>query len=160
MGSGMLKTSQNEFANMFSLDVLMTTDLITVSPDATLADARKLMKDHRIRHLPVVEGDRKLVGLLTQTDVLAATDSRLREEDNRIHAREVMVRDVMISKIATIDKKASLRRAALFLETHRIGCLPVVTGGQLVGIITDTDFVGIAINLLEQLEELEPPVVD
>lgn len=160
MVSVMLKISQNEFANMFSLDVLMTTDLITVSPDATLADARKLMKDHRIRHLPVVEGDRKLVGLLTQTDVLAATDSRLRDEDNRIHASEVMVRDVMISKIATIDEKASLRRAALFLETHRIGCLPVVTGGQLVGIITDTDFVGIAINLLEQLEELEPPVVD
>jgi CBS domain-containing protein len=158
--SGMLKTSQNEFTNMFSLDVLMTTDLITVSPDATLADARKLMKDNRIRHLPVVEGDRKLVGLLTQTDVLAATDSRLREEDNRIHANEVMVRDVMITKIATIDAKASLRRAALFLETHRIGCLPVVTGDRLVGIITDTDFVGIAINLLEQLEELEPPLVD
>ena len=160
MVSGMLKTSQNEFTNMFSLDVLMTTDLITVSPDATLADARKLMKDHRIRHLPVVVGDRKLVGLLTQTDVLAATDSRLREEDNRIHASEVMVRDVMITKIATIDAKASLRRAALFLETHRIGCLPVVTGDRLVGIITDTDFVGIGINLLEQLEELEPPVVD
>jgi len=145
---------------MFSLDVLMTTDLITVSPGATLADATKLMKDHRIRHLPVVEGDRKLVGLLTQTDVLAATDSRLRDEDNRIQAKEVMVRDVMITKIATIDEKASLRRAALFLEAHRIGCLPVVTNDRLVGIITDTDFVGVAINLLEQIEEFEPLVED
>ena len=142
---------------MFSLDVLMTTDLITISPDATLADARTLMKERRIRHLPVVEGDQLLVGLLTQTDVLAATDSSLRDLDNRIHAEEVMVRDVMITKIATIDAKASLRRAALFLESHRIGCLPVVTDEKLVGIITDTDFVGIAINLLEQIEEMEPP---
>jgi len=141
---------------MFSLDVIMTTDLISVSPRATLADARKLMKEHRIRHLPVVEGERKLVGLLTQTDVLAATDSILRNEDNRIRAKEVMVVDVMNTKIATIDKKASLRRAALFLETHRIGCLPVIDDNRLVGIITDTDFVGVAINLLEQIEEMEP----
>jgi CBS domain-containing protein len=145
---------------MFSLDVLMTTGLITVTPEATLADARKLMKDHRIRHLPVVEGDQKLVGLLTQTDLLAAVDSRLRDKDNRIRATEVQVRDVMITKIATIDEKASLRRAALFLESHRIGCLPVVTDDRLVGIITDTDFVGVAINLLEQIEEMEPPIED
>ena len=46
----------------------------------------------------------------------------------------------------------SLRQAALFLEKHRIGCLPGVTKGELKGIITDTDFVGVAINLLEQLE--------
>jgi CBS domain-containing protein len=145
---------------MFSLDVIMTTDLITISPDSTLADARKLMKDHRIRHLPVVEANRKLVGLLTQTDLLAATDSTLRDEYNRIQPNEVLVRDVMITRIATIDQKASLRRAALFLESHRIGCLPVVTGERLVGIITDTDFVGVAINLLEQIEEMEPDPED
>lgn len=45
-----------------------------------------------------------------------------------------------------------VRQAALFLEKHKIGCLPVVTGGTLQGIITDTDFVGVAINLLEQIE--------
>ena len=50
----------------------------------------------------------------------------------------------------------SLRQAALFLEQHRIGCLPVMSNGNLKGIITDTDFVGVAINLLEQIEETEP----
>ena len=50
----------------------------------------------------------------------------------------------------------SLRQAALFLERHKIGCLPVVTNGKLKGIITDTDFVGVAINLLEQIEDTEP----
>ena len=46
--------------------------------------------------------------------------------------------------------------AARFLEKHKIGCLPVLDDGKLVGIITDTDFVAVAINLLEQLEETEP----
>jgi CBS domain-containing protein len=66
------------------------------------------------------------------------------------------VQDVMVTKIATVESSASLRQAALFLEDRRIGCLPVVDDGKLVGIITDTDFVGVAINLLEQLEEEEP----
>ena len=62
----------------------------------------------------------------------------------------------MITDVATVDEHASLRKAALFLEKHRIGCLPVVTDGELRGIITDTDFVGVAINLLELIEETEP----
>jgi predicted transcriptional regulator len=76
--------------------------------------------------------------------------------ENRIRAADVMVRDVMVTKIATVNSNASLRQAALFLEEKRIGCLPVVDGGKLTGIITDTDFVGVAINLLEQMEEEEP----
>jgi CBS domain-containing protein len=62
----------------------------------------------------------------------------------------------MVRELATIDEHASLRQAALFLEKHQIGCLPVVTHGKLRGIVTDTDFVGVAINLLEQIEESEP----
>ena len=62
----------------------------------------------------------------------------------------------MVTDLAIIDEQAGLRQAALFLEKHHIGCLPVVTDGKLKGIITDTDFVAIAINLLEQLEETEP----
>ena len=141
---------------MFSLDAIMTTDLITAAPTATLAEARSLMREHRIHHLPVVNDDGELIGLLTLTDVLAATDSILRDVDNRIRAKDIEVRDVMVTDIATVDERISLRQAALFIEKHRIGCLPVVTDGKLHGIITDTDFVGVAINLLEQLEEAEP----
>jgi CBS domain-containing protein len=141
---------------MFSLDAIMSTNVISVRPDDTLATARSLMSEHRIHHLPVVEDGDHLVGLLTQTDVLAASDSVLRDDDTRIHATEIRVRDVMVTDIATVDEHASLRQAALFLEKHRIGCLPIVTGEKLVGIITDSDFVGVAINLLEQLEMSEP----
>ncbi|MEL7186213.1 MAG: CBS domain-containing protein [Pseudomonadota bacterium] len=144
---------------MFSIDAIMSTSLITVHPEATLAEARTLMQDNRIHHIPVVDGKR-LVGLVTLTNVLAATDSFLRDQTNRIHASEIMVRDVMVSDVATVDIDAGLRQAALFIEKHKIGCLPVMDDEQLVGIITDTDFVAVAINLLEQLEETEPFVED
>ena len=114
------------------------------------------MQSNRIHHLPVVNDGGTLVGLLTLTDLLAATDSILRGDAERIHANDISVEDVMVTDVATIDEQASLRQSALFLEKHRIGCLPVVEDGKLKGIITDTDFVAIAINLLELLEETEP----
>ncbi len=141
---------------MMSLDMIMSTDLITVTPDETLEKVRTLMHDNRIHHVPVVKGNCSLVGLVTLTDVLAATDSILREEESRLRAVDIKVKDIMKRDLVTIDEHASLRQAALFIEQHQIGCLPVVTKGKLRGIVTDTDFVGVAINLLEQIEESEP----
>ena len=141
---------------MMSLEMIMSTDLKTISPGSNLDAARTIMHDNRIHHLPVVDDDKKLVGLLTITNLLAATDSILRSTDNRMHASGIAVEDIMITDVATVDEHAGLRKAALFLEKHRIGCLPVVTDGELRGIITDTDFVGVAINLLELIEEAEP----
>ena len=141
---------------MMNIDTIMTTDLITIPPTESLETARSLMHNNQIHHLPVVDDDNTLVGLVTLSNVLAATDSILRDPDNRLHARDINIKDVMVTDVATVDERASLRQAALFLEKHRIGCLPVVTDGKLQGIITDTDFVGVAINLLEQMEETEP----
>jgi CBS domain-containing protein len=141
---------------MFTLDAIMTTELITLLPTANLAEARELMHKHKIHHLPVVNDNNTLIGLVTLTNLLAATDSVLRDPDNSIRPEDVVVRDIMVTDVATVDEHASLRQAALFLEKHRIGCLPVVTDGMLKGIITETDFVAVAINLLEQLEDSEP----
>ena len=141
---------------MFTLNAIMTTELITLLPTANLAEARELMHEHKIHHLPVVDDNNRLIGLVTLTNVLAATDSILRDPDNSIQPADVAVKDIMVTDVATVDERASLRQAALFLEKHRIGCLPVVTDGMLKGIITETDFVAVAINLLEQLEETEP----
>ena len=140
---------------MMNLDMIMSTNLITISPKDNLAKARELMHDNSIHHLPVCV-DKELVGLVTLTNVLAATDSILRDPDSRLHANEILIEDMMVKDIATVDENASLRQAALFLEKHRIGCLPIVTDGNLHGIVTDTDFVGVAINLLEQIEDNEP----
>lgn len=140
---------------MFELDTIMTTELVTVSPSDSVSRAKSLMQDHRIRHLPVVTEDGELVGLVTQTDLFAASDSFLREKDDRLPVLNFPVEDIMVTGIATVETHASLRQAALFLEKHRFGCLPVLENGKLVGIVTDSDFVGVAINLLEQIEETE-----
>ena len=145
---------------MFSIDAVMSTELKTLPPSASLADARELMQEHRIHHLPIVEADNRLVGLLTLTDVLRASDSSLRDDGDRIRASDIGVADVMVTDVATVSREASLRQAALFLEKYRIGCLPIVDGDTLVGIITDSDFVAVAINLLEQIEESEPVTDD
>ncbi len=144
---------------MFTIEAIMSTNLITVKPSATLAEARMLMHENRIHHIPVVEGG-ELTGLVTLTNVLAATDSFLRDPQNRIHANDISIKDAMVADVATVDVNASLRQAALFMEKHSIGCLPVVNDSKLVGIITDTDFVAVAINLLEQIEETEPVADD
>lgn len=141
---------------MIDIETIMSTDLITVSPEDNLDMARVLMRDNRIHHLLVTDGDGTLQGIVSLSDLLAATDSFLREEESRLHPRDIKVTEIMVTELATVDEHAGLRQAALFLEKHRIGCLPVVTEGELRGIITDTDFIGVAINLLEQLESMEP----
>lgn len=138
---------------MIDIASIMTTDLVTIAPDDNLANARKLMAERRIHHLPVVDRNGNLVGLVTLTNVLAATDSILRDDDSRLEPEDLAIEEIMVRDIATVDERASLRQAALFLERHRIGCLPVVSDGKLKGIVTDTDFVAVAINLLEQIEE-------
>jgi CBS domain-containing protein len=141
---------------MMTLEMIMSTNLTTLTPGDTLATARTIMHEKSIHHLPVLDKEQNLVGLVTLSNVLAATDSILRDAENRIHASEIIVGDIMVRDIVTVSEDASLRQAALFLEKHRIGCLPVVTDGELRGIVTDTDFVAVAINLLEQIEDTEP----
>jgi CBS domain-containing membrane protein len=141
---------------MIEIETIMSTDLVTVTPEDTVERARVLMHDRRIHHLPVINGEHELVGLVTLSNVLAATDSFLRDEDSRIHPDQIRIADIMVADVVTVDQHAGIRQAALFLEKHRIGCLPVVSNGKLTGIITDTDFVGVAINLLEQMEWSEP----
>ena len=141
---------------MMSLDMIMSTELKTVSPTDNLETARSVMQSSKIHHLPVVDDDNSLVGLVPLTNILAATESILRDPDSRMRAKDISVDDIMVKDLATVDEHASLRQAALFLEKHRIGCLPVVTNGTLRGIITDSDFVAVAINLLEQIEDAEP----
>ena len=61
----------------------------------------------------------------------------------------------MHTSLITVDPKAGLKESAMHMQKHKVGCLPVVNKNHLVGIITDTDFVAIAINLLELQEEID-----
>lgn len=140
---------------MFTINQIMTTELRTLPGTASVEDAIRLMAEAHIRHIPIVNTKGKLVGLVTHRDVLAATDSTLRAPEERQSPASIPLSKIMTRDVATVDEHTSLRNAALHIENHKYGCIPVVTEGNLKGIITDSDFVAVAINLIEQLEENE-----
>ncbi|MFO6423667.1 CBS domain-containing protein [Motilimonas sp. KMU-193] len=138
---------------MITVADIMTSSLYTLSPQDTLSQAAELMAEKRIRHIPILEQD-KLVGLISERDLLAAKQSSVIKETGE-HSlwSSIELDKVMTKNLTTVDPKASVKAAALYIQQHKFGCLPVVKNGKLIGIITDTDFVAVAINLLE-LEEL------
>ena len=146
---------------MLTVSEIMTREPYTLGPDDTLADARKLMTEHHIRHVPVLSAEGALIGLVSQRDVLAAEDSSvLNPGGPDSHERYVAISAVMTSPVQTVDENAGLRATAIHLQRNKMGCLPVLSEGELVGIITDSDFVSIAINLMEQIEISEPDEYD
>jgi CBS domain-containing membrane protein len=143
---------------MFTISNIMNTDIYTLREEDSVQDARRLMAEHHIRHVPIIADGRRLVGFVSQRDVLAAADSNLDTTPEHVQAQEafVAVSSIMSVSVETAEETASLRGAALLMQRNKIGCLPVVRGNTLAGIITDSDFIAVAINLMEQLEEVEP----
>ena len=146
---------------MMNVTDIMTVEVNQLPPHASLESAKRLMDDKCIRHLPIVDEAGDLVGLITQRDILALTITGPGEKEVRDpRGATVIVSDVMRTRLFTITEDTDLRQAALKMQMNKIGSLLVVRGKKLLGIITDSDYVGLAINLLEQLEEAEPPELD
>ena len=95
----------------------------------------------RVRHMPVVHGGR-LVGVLSQRDLLRASLSELgsyASEARRAFLHAIEIERVMAAPPIVIDTEASAQLAARLMADHKIGCLPVVEGEELVGLVTETD---------------------
>ena len=137
---------------MITVDEIMTTDVQTLTTGDSLATAARLMSERGFRHIPILDDSQTLVGLVSQSDVLAASASNLSLETAARGPGEIRIGEVMTRDLATVDEHANLRQAALHLQRNKFGCLPVVQNGKLRGIVTDSDFVAVAINLLEQME--------
>ena len=121
----------------------MTKDPLVVHPQTSVEEAIRIMRQNRVRHLPVVKKDSDtLVGIVTQTDLLQASPSPATSlsvwEINFLLAK-MEVRDAMTTRVIVVEEESPLEEAALVMAEHKIGCLPVVRGQRLVGIITETD---------------------
>jgi acetoin utilization protein AcuB len=117
----------------------MTRNPYTISPWANLLDAYRLMEDYEIRRLPVVE-EGKLVGILTINDIRGSVwigRSPLSEQNRRM--AEKSVSSVMTRHPISIHRDASVAEAAEIMYQNKLGGLPVVEAGELVGIITESD---------------------
>lgn len=114
---------------------------VTVSPQDTLRGAWQIIRERRVRHLPVVERGR-LVGIVTDRDLRQALPSRavgLEMHEAPHLAEKVRIWEVMARAVVTISREAPIEEAARLLLKYRIGGLPVLKGETLVGIITKTD---------------------
>jgi CBS domain-containing membrane protein len=122
----------------------MTPNVISVEPEDTIAKAYELMLDNRIRHLVVLDGDGDLVGLLTHRDLLRNSlieraGLPLSLQNNII--QRIRVEEVMTSEVETAEPAHWLHEAAQIMFENKYGCLPVVEGSRVMGILTEADFV-------------------
>jgi acetoin utilization protein AcuB len=121
---------------------LMTGALITVRPDTPVLDARHLMVQERIRHLLVTNERSELMGIVTDRDIKLNLPSQATSlsvwELNHLLTR-LTVGKVMTQSVITVGPDREARDAAQLMLDHTIGALPVVDGGRLVGIVTETD---------------------
>jgi CBS domain-containing protein len=121
---------------------MMQRIVVTVSPDTSLAEAQRLLLAHRIRHLPVVV-ERRLVGLITDRDMRDAMPSpatRLSESEVIYLMGTVSIEACMVRQVVTASPADDAVMAARYLLERKFGCLPVVEHDQLVGIVTEIDF--------------------
>jgi len=118
----------------------MKRNLVTVTPGASLEEAARLLKAHRIHHLPVVEEGNRLAGIVSDTDLRNATlDGMVDGADRGDSGRPDSVGEIMTRDVVTLSPGDTLDDAMLVLSRGRIGALPVVEGERLVGIVTKAD---------------------
>ena len=130
---------------------IMHTDLITVAPETTLVEARKIIEDKSIDHLLVVDKNKKLVGLLSDRDLKqywASPATSLSTHELNYLLEKVLVSMVMVKTVVTIPTSTTIERAALIMQQNRISSLPVMENDELVGIITSTDVMGVLLDAI------------
>lgn len=120
---------------------IMSHPPVVIDPEATLEEAEALMEEERIRRLPVVDAEGRLVGIISRSDVREGLSVSLARNPYAPDAEEhwLTVADVMTAKVVTVTPETPLWQAAELMLKHKIGGLPVVEGGEVVGMITESD---------------------
>ena len=141
---------------MLKVKDIMTTEVFVLHSTQTLELVRSLMRIKHVRHVPIVEQDNTFVGLITHRDLLAQTISHLAEvdEDEQEYLdRHIHIMNIMKTDVLTVDPEMDVCSAISLLLDHKYGCLPVVSNGNLVGIVTEADFLNLTLGLLRKSDE-------
>ncbi|NLI82260.1 MAG: CBS domain-containing protein [Deltaproteobacteria bacterium] len=135
------------------IDKSMTKNVISVGPDTPVSEARELLAKHKIRHLPVVDEEMKVIGIITDRDIRTALPSPFLAEDETRRGIErferLLAKDVMTRNPVTITPFNTLEDAILLMQKMRVGAFPVVDHeGKLKGILSIRDLMRAFINVL------------
>src|SRR6478609_4156761 len=133
--------------NLLVKDV-MTKEVATLGRNEKLAVADDVMRLGRIRHLPIIDEDGALAGIVSQRDLFHS--GLLRALGYGTHARDqalgvLVLKEAMKTEVLTVTPEAPLTEAAQMMLKHKIGCLVVVEGRKIAGILTESDFVKLAL---------------
>jgi acetoin utilization protein AcuB len=131
---------------------MIQRDPVTIGPEASFFEARKIIQDKGIRHLPVVDNKNKLVGLVTDRDIREAAPSdatSLSVNEINYLLGKLQVSSFMTpqKKLITISPDTLVEEAAQLMHDKKIGCIPVVEDGKLYGIFTETDALALLVDL-------------
>lgn len=129
----------------------MTRNPVTIQETASIDDGLHLMRERKVRRLPVVDAAGKMVGIVSDKDLLHAAPSpatTLSVYELHYLLAKLTIKQVMSSPVITVTPDTPLEEAARIMADNKIGGLPVVEGGDLVGIITETDIFKILVELL------------
>lgn len=132
------------------VEEVMSRDLITISKDDTLFKAHDLMVKNSIRHLPVLNG-RDLIGIITESDIRGVFIARppgSPDEAVVLNPSNMKVKDYMTQNPITVQPETNIEDAALVIYKNKIGSLPVVQNGKIVGILTIMDILGLFIDMM------------
>ena len=120
------------------VEEIMSTQVTSLTEHATVNDAVRIMRENKIRHLPIVNDNLEVVGLVTGHDIKNALPSCLREETNS-NVQDTPITEIMVKNPIIGHPLDFVEEVALTFYENKISCLPIVSGGHLVGIVTTTD---------------------
>jgi acetoin utilization protein AcuB len=129
----------------------MSHPVITVEPDMPIMDALNLMKTKQIRRLPVVDGNNKLIGIVSNEDLLNAGPSdatSLSVWEINYLVGKITVKKVMTKKVLTVSEDTPIEEAARIMVDNKVGGLPVMRGKEIAGVITESDLFKILLELM------------
>jgi CBS domain-containing protein len=131
------------------ISAIMMREPVTMGPDATLDLANNLMSLGLIRHLPIINGERT-VGVLSQRDLFRSTIATAVSYEHKAEKtllKATKIKEVMSSPVITASPEATVKEASMLMADKKIGCLPVLAEGRLVGLVTQTDILRYVVNL-------------
>ena len=128
----------------------MTRNPVTATPDMSIAEASSLMKQEKVHRLPVLDKDKRLVGLITEKDILYASPSpasSLSIHEMAYLLSKLTVKKLMSKNVVTISKDTTVEEAARMMVDQDLSCLPVLEGDKLIGIVSKSDMFKILLEL-------------
>lgn len=136
---------------VLKVDEFMQTDLLTVREDDLIEMVAKLMEWRHIRHMPIEDDHGNFVGLITSKELLSYYATCNIQKDS-LERKDVVAQDIMLQDVPTIHPDASISEAMEMLRQTHIGCIPVTQDNELIGLITESDFLSITGRLIDHGE--------